>query len=81
MAKTKTTMRVMLSCTCIPGRTQARYGSTLDGLTKATRSWMDRGGHDNPNHQPAIRVEALRFQRSATQEAALRQRLILGGRR
>jgi hypothetical protein len=75
MAKNKTTMRVLLSCTCIPHHTTARYGSTLDGLTRATRGWMDRGGHGNPNHMPTIRVEVLRFQRAATKEAILRRAL------
>jgi hypothetical protein len=75
MAKHKTTMRVMLSCTCIPHHITARYGSTLDGLTRAALGWMDRGGHNNPNHQPTIQVEVLRFQRSTREGTTVRRHL------
>lgn len=71
MAKQATTMRVQLSCSCLPARRQYRYARSLDGLVQATRAWMDRGGHGNPNHTPTIQAEAQGFVRSTKHEAAL----------
>jgi hypothetical protein len=75
MAKTSTTMRVLLSCTCLNRKPIARYGRTLEGLARATQGWMNRGGHGNPNHTPTIQVEAMRFARSPKDETALRRHL------
>jgi hypothetical protein len=70
-----TTMRVHLSCSCRSPKPHWRYARSLDGLVSATRAWFDRGGHANPNHVPAIKVEAMRFAPAPREQAALLEAL------